>query len=361
MKEDKKPRRALVTGATGFIGKHLCNELKTRYEVLFGTYRSVQKREALISNGITPVEFDVADKKFASGMRDKLPEVDAVFHLAGKLAGSLSSLLQVNGEGTRLLASHYAAQTLPPRFVYISSIAAAGPATQDKPRHESDPPDPISDYGTSKLQGERSVSIYSDKMPITIVRPGIVFGEGDTEFIQILKSLHRLRFCPAVKSSDQPLAFVEVSDLIKLIIAASEEGEIVPPFQEYDSPEFLGQGIYNGADSQPLSLNQIKDLYREVTGNYALTIALPHAIGWFAGCLAELGRSTLGTKTTLSRDKIREATTVGWCVTSNKAQEQLGWTPQFPIEETIRRWIRQSLALSKWGGREASPHHNPTR
>src|SRR5581483_5661701 len=100
---------------------------------------------------------------------------------------------EVNERGTRFVAEACAAQTFPPRLVLVSSVAAAGPAPRGQVRTEADPPAPVSHYGRSKLAGERAAAKFAASVPITIVRPGVVFGPRDTGFVQVLRSLRKFR------------------------------------------------------------------------------------------------------------------------------------------------------------------------
>lgn len=346
MEYSLESRRVLVTGASGFIGSKLCRSLRDQGHEVFGTYNSPSRRCLLEEMGVKPIQLELAEFSNTAEADDSvntpaLPQVDVVFHLAGMLSGPLNNLIQVNGEATRALASHYAQQNVPPRFLYVSSVAAGGPSSSDAPRRENDKPMPSSNYGRSKFAGEVSVAAFADRMRVTIVRPGIVFGEGDREFVQLINSLHKLRSCPVVGSGTQPLAFVEVNDLVNLLMVAAERGETIPAEMAADPSFGEGRGIYYGVDSTPLSLVQVKDLYREATHRFAFSVHLPTTFGWMMGAAAELGTKTLGLKTTLSRDKIREAMAPGWWASSQKANDQLNWRPKYPVDETMRRWIRQ--------------------
>ena len=70
-----------------------------------------------------------------------------------------------------------------------TSLAAAGPAIGDRPRRESDPPAPVSNYGRSKRAGEQAIEQFAAKIPITIVQPAIVFGEADPQMRSVFRSV----------------------------------------------------------------------------------------------------------------------------------------------------------------------------
>lgn len=332
----------LVTGSTGFVGSHLAETLqKNGYEV-YGTSRSARGDERLRSIGCHPVRIDLESAPFPLE-QGSLPPVFAVFHVAGKLAGSLEELNAVNEAGTEKIAHYYARQESNTRLIYVSSVAAGGPSSESTPKKESDPPRPISHYGMSKLAGEITVRKYACHLPATIVRPGIVFGPGDKEFLRLIKALYRVRLNPLIGTGRQPLAFVEVHDLVRLLIRCLEEGERVPSSPGDSMRDALegwtGAGVYNAADANPLSIYELGRIFREATGRFVLPLRMPATLAWGLGALGEGTARLTRMSSTLTRDKIREATASGWWVSPEKANRQLQWQPTLPLRETMKAWI----------------------
>src|SRR5690606_10255845 len=112
-------------------------------------------------------------------------------------------LQRVNHQGTASLVRAAANLDNPPKVILISSAAAGGPAAAP-PRRPEDPPQPVSIYGKSKLAGEIAAIENRGNCPVTIVRPGIVFGEGDQEFIRIFRAITKTRVNPLVGGGLQP-------------------------------------------------------------------------------------------------------------------------------------------------------------
>ena len=80
------------------------------------------------------------------------------------------------------------ARRLAPRFVLVSSQAAAGPAADlARPVVEDDAPRPVEAYGASKLEAERVVRSFGDHVPFTIVRPSSIFGPFDRDFLTLFR------------------------------------------------------------------------------------------------------------------------------------------------------------------------------
>src|SRR4029077_10034148 len=117
----------------------------------------------------------------------------------------------------------------PPRLIFVSSIAAAGPCPRGQIRLESDPPAPRSHYGRSKLGAEEEAAKFADKVPITIIRPGMVFGPRDTGFIQIVQAIRNFRVHLSPGVSPPALSYIHVSDLVELLLAAVVSGRTIPP------------------------------------------------------------------------------------------------------------------------------------
>ena len=85
--------------------------------------------------------------------------------------------------GTNNLGESCSRLENPPKLIYHSSFAAAGPTTPNNPRREEEPPAPVSEYGRSKLMGERYLRHLAERLPITVLRPPGVFGPGDPNMV----------------------------------------------------------------------------------------------------------------------------------------------------------------------------------
>ena len=77
------------------------------------------------------------------------------------------------------------------RFVYLSSLAAAGPSCDGAPSKETGEPKPVSAYGRSKLEGERIVMRHKNTIPVTVIRPPAVYGPRDKDFYIFFKLLKK--------------------------------------------------------------------------------------------------------------------------------------------------------------------------
>ncbi len=89
------------------------------------------------------------------------------------------------------LAAACALAAQPPTLVYVSSLAAIGPAPTTQALRESDPVAPVSEYGRSKLAGEDFLKQYAQQIPISIIRPPMVLGPGDRVSLDLFKTIAR--------------------------------------------------------------------------------------------------------------------------------------------------------------------------
>src|SRR5260370_32338407 len=165
--------RTLVTGATGFIGRHVVRRLLQRGDQVKCLVRG-QSTNGLASS---EVELVFGDMTRPESLPAAVRGVDLVYHVAGATqVHTPGTYARVNSAGTRHLAQACARLLTPPKVVYVSSLAAAGPSLPDSPRREGQPPAPVSAYGRSKLAAEDHLKEVASFLPITIVRPPCVIG-----------------------------------------------------------------------------------------------------------------------------------------------------------------------------------------
>ncbi|HEY5139391.1 MAG TPA: NAD-dependent epimerase/dehydratase family protein, partial [Methylococcales bacterium] len=138
-----------------------------------------------------------------------------VFHLAGLLkAVRNDDFVRVNAGGVESVAAACDERAEPPVFVVVSSLAAAGPCAVDRPRAESDLPTPVSAYGRSKLAAELAATKYAARVPISIVRPPIVFGDGDRAVLELFRPIARwgIHIVPGLRQ--RRFSLIHVTDVV---------------------------------------------------------------------------------------------------------------------------------------------------
>ena len=308
--------RVLVTGATGFIGKHLTAHLRARGDAVRCLIHHSDARIA----GIDCVRGDITvPSSFAAALRD----IDIVYHLAGAtVVASPHRYRVVNTLGTRNIAMACARLATPPVLVFLSSLAAAGPTSPDQPLREDDSPNPVSEYGRSKLFAERHLRRLARQLPITIVRPPGVFGPGDPNTLKLFQAARRgINLIPG--SAEQRLSFIYVDDLVAALPQAAERGERLT---HSDGALYDPRGVYFLTMDDRPTVIELGELAGRAMGIGSIRhIRIPAwAIRLAAGATDFSARVTMRPML-LTSDKMREALAGSWICASAKAKSQLGF------------------------------------
>lgn len=317
----------LLTGGTGFIGQRLARRIIERGDTLTVLVRKSSKRGPLEALG---ARFAVGDLTTGEGLAEAVRDVDCVLHLAGVTkAREPAGYFEGNANGTRRVVEAMAALPRPPRLVYCSSLAAAGPSTPERPRREEDPPAPVSVYGRSKLGGEEAVREYADRVPCVIVRPPIVYGPGDTEFLPSMLPMAKKGL--AIKSGFGPKRYslIHVDDLCTALLAAAERGATL-------SRDDAARGVYTVSDGREYTWEEVCEALAGALGRGRPTVVpVPDVIGYLIGLGSELMARLKGTIPILNRDKVREMTCPAWTCTIERASSELGFSPSIPLAQGI--------------------------
>ncbi len=318
--------KALVTGAAGFIGSYLVEALKKRgYEVTCITRISSSLKwiEHLNLNYIVCDLFDIESHA------DEIRGFDYIFHLAGVTkALNERDFFHANAECTEKLIRVAAERGSGlKRFVYLSSLAAIGPSRNGKPVGEDAPALPVSNYGRSKLAGEKAVLLYKGSCPVTIIRPPAVYGPRDTDFYVMFKMIKKGIF-PFWGRCFYSLLYVE--DLVDgIVLAAENEGAAGKTF-------FL-------SDNMVYTNEVIATEISEAIGSKAIKIWLPQSLLPF---LAFLGQK-IDKKGIINADRINDFRYANWTCDSGRAREALGFCPRITLREGVK-WTADWYRIHRW-------------
>ncbi len=331
--------RVLVTGATGFIGRHLVRRLAEEGHRVVCLYRRADRAEPLRELGVELVQGTLEEPQ---PWQAHLGEADVVFHLAGVLkAFSRSRFHQVNVLGTRKLLQAVARQTSVPRVVMVSSLAAAGPSGQDQLRCEAEPPRPVSVYGRSKRAAEEEATRWAEQVPITVVRPPIVFGPGDRDVLEMFRPVARfgVHLVPTLRVPRMSLVHVE--DLVAALVRAAQVGRTISPNPLKD--QFAGY-YFVAAEEHP-RYDELGRMIAQALGRRrVLVLRVPGFVTWLAALGAESAARLRRRPQIFNLDKAREARAGSWTCDPARARQELQWAPACPLPQRLEQtaqWYRE--------------------
>jgi nucleoside-diphosphate-sugar epimerase len=342
--------KVLITGGTGFIGAKLTERLVARGDDVTCLVRVPGRCGVVRKHGARVIYGDVRD---CQQVRQATAGCDMVYHLAGLVSAfRLRDMISVNVDGFRNVVEACAASETPPTLVMVSSLAAAGPSTAERPRVESDPPAPVSNYGRSKRAAEQLAQNFAARVPITIVRPPIVYGEGDVNMLSVYRSIYRLRLHAAFGVAHSRYSLVHVCDLVEALLLCCQSGKRLLPMDAHSTngaaEAASAAGYYFVAgDEQPTfgELGQLigKALNRRVLVCGGSRTFMLWSVAAGAEAIARLRRKPY----IFNFDKAREAQAGSWTCSALAIQSQLGFRPSAPLvvrlQQTADWYLQQKL------------------
>ena len=321
--------RALVTGATGFIGSHLVEGLLQKGVQVRCLVRKTSDLSWLKSLSIEVVHGDCSNK---ASLGEAVKGVDQVFHLAGVTkAIEEKTYFEVNALGTENLI-HACLENNPrlQKFIYLSSQAAAGPCQNGGTKKESDQCEPVSAYGHSKRMGEEFALAHTHEIPLLILRPSVVYGPRDRDIYAFFKLLSK-KIKPCLSGQDQHISLCYVQDIIQAILLAAK------------AQESSGE-IFFLSDGHDYRLEEIGDMFAQAMGITPICIRVPEWMIFGIASFSEYLSKLSGKPPLLNKGKVEEMIQKNWVCDITKAKTLLGFEPQFKLSQGAKltfEWYRK--------------------
>jgi nucleoside-diphosphate-sugar epimerase len=321
--------KALVTGANGFVGSHLVEHLLDRGYDVFCLARKTSDLSFLAG---LKLEYRYGDVTDIASLREALKGIDFVFHLAGLTKGKTrEEYLRANSLGTKnLISACFEVNPDVKKFVYVSSQAAAGPCGDSKPLDEDADCQPITDYGSSKLEGEKEVLAFKDKIPVSIIRPPAVYGPRDKDILFFFRMVNK-GIIPLFGFGESYISLIYVKDLVRGIILAGE------------SPNSSGKTFFL-ADEKFYSWSEAGEIIKKVLGVKAFKLRIPKFLLFTFATFSEMIARLKAESALVNLQKAREISQRFWLCDASKAKDELGFSAEYDLErgaeETVK-WYKE--------------------
>ncbi len=298
------PQRVALTGATGFVGRAVLEELLKRGYLV----SALARREQRVRDGVTWIAGDLGDPLALQAL---VAGADAVIHVAGLIkARRRADFFDVNKGGTGALIAALGGRTV--RFIHLSSLAAREPG--------------LSSYAASKAAAEILVST-TPNLDWTILRPPAVYGPGDRETLVFFKAARQRRpFLPG--GAGHRTSLVHVADLADAIVATIGMSSLAGTVAE----------VHDGAPRG----YAFAEVLGMITGGECRhrPLFVPSSVLQAAGAVIWLASLMTGGVPMLTAGKARELTHPDW-VCRDTALADAGWRASTPAARGLpetRAW-----------------------
>lgn len=306
-------RRILLTGATGFVGRHLCGSLAGAPQILRVALRVPVAPPTGAAESAVVGSID-AHTDWGAALKD----VDVVIHAAARAHRpndtAVEPYLEINARGTQRLATA-AAQAGVARFIYLSSVKVNGEGRADRPYRAGDEPHPGDAYANSKWLGERYLRELagSSAMRTVVVRAPLVYGpEVKGNFLRLLRWVDEARLLPlgAVQNRRSLVSVWTLCDLLLLLL---------------EHPAAVNR-TWMVSDGEDISAPELVRRLAQALDRPARLLSIPPGLLRLAGNL--LGRGA-------DVQRLCDSLTVDIAPT----RELLGWSPPLSMDEALARTV----------------------
>ena len=301
----------LITGGNGFIGRCLTDKLlREGYQV-----RVLTRRKPSAQPTNPSVVLVQADYEDVTSLQQAMQGCEGMFNLAGAIFGfNYQDFARGNVSAVQNVVKAANKMSCIKTFVHVSSLAASGFAPDKAhPRKETMRPSPVSDYGRTKLEGEKAVKKLREDIKWTIIRPPIVYGKNDSGVSKIASWVKRGFMVNT--SGNGYFSFVYVADLVEALWQAYGRADTNREIYFVSEPEVYSWDYF--------ITQMAKAMHTRKPFMPKAPVWLMHVAAWiYEGC-AKLS----ATQPALNYDKVAEAVIPGhWICSSEKWRKLTGQT-----------------------------------
>lgn len=313
---------ALVTGATGFLGGALVAELLAGEQAVRVLVRDQAKARRRFGETVEIVPGDIGD---GCAVRRAVDGADIVYHLAGclyrpEVAADVYRRTHVNGVRTLLEACREDSRLR--RLVHVSTTGVHG-VTGDVPAGEEAPFAPTNPYEATKLEGELlALRAFRERgLPVSVARPGLVYGPGDLHLLGFFASIDRGLF-HVIDGGRALLHPVYVDDVISALLRCAE------------NPAAVGR-TYNIAGRRPVSVHELATAAAHALGRELPRGSIPRWLAHLASDVFAVTPGLRGERSPLTASRV-EFLTRSRVYDIRRARTELGYVPRIELEDGMR-------------------------
>ena len=324
--------RYFVTGATGFIGGRVVQQLRAAGHDVAALVRAPSKAKHLSSLGVSLHPGDITDR---DSMRSAMDGVDGVFHLAawykiGAKRAERAAAERINVEGTRNVLELMRERQIE-KGVYTSTVAVFSDThgwVGDETFRADGPW--LSEYDRTKWKAHYEVALplIAEGLPLVIVQPGVVYGPDDPSAIGTLLRQYLQRTLPGVPKGTA-YCWAHVDDIARGHILAMERGRVGESYVLAGPPHTLEEAL---------------EIAERITGVHPPRLRLSAGVLRAAAAAARVLERVIPLPETYSAETLRVAAGATYLATSDKAVRELGFSAR-PLEEGLRTTLAHEMRM----------------
>ncbi len=274
--------KILITGVHGFIGSHMV-ECLSKHHLLYGLDIVFYPKEGLLKT------FTWSDLE-----NEVIPPVDAILHLAGKAHDTKKkteekAYFEINTGLTKKTFDYFSKHKEIKKFIFFSSVKAAAESVKEEVLLENVLPAPVGPYAESKWKAENYILSVMEKgetlfldREVIILRPCMIHGPGNKGNLNLLYQVAKKGVPWPLGAFENKRSFTSIQNL-KFIMEKLLE-------------EHIPSAIYNVADDEAVSTNEIIQLIAQTNGKNNRIWHIPRKLLTFAAKIGDVFRLPLNTE-----------------------------------------------------------------
>lgn len=323
---------AVITGANGFVGSHLIEHLLSKNYEIHAIVRRSSNLQWIENLPITIHPIGIENKETLIPV---LSQADYIYHIAGVVkAKDWQGYYDGNVTTTKNILEAAIGNKNLKRIIVTASLACSAPTIPGHPVDETTPSNPLTFYGRSKLEQEELTLSYKDILPVTVLRPPVVFGERDTEVFLFFKTM-KMGLFPSLGFDEKTLSLIYIKDLVRGMEMAATAGKS------------KGEQYFLGGQKDEYTWKEMADISSKYLDKKYIRLRVPHFMVHVVAHISEWVARIVGDTATINTQKANEMVQASWSCTSKKAFKDFGYQAEYSLDEAIKRTIQWCKQM-KW-------------